>query len=378
MGPEPGKGIMSALVAASYYAASLAAVVCTLGLVILIHEFGHFILCKKFGVMVERFAFGFGPELLGVTHGGTRFSVCLFPLGGFVKPAGENIEEATGNSNEYFSQPWTKRLLIVAAGPAMNYLLAFVLFTGVVYVKGMPEAGHETVIGNMMTGFPADLAGLKVGDVILSVDGRRLTNWEELAGLIHKNPGRNLEFSIERAGRVFKQKVVARRDAASGRGMIGIMPQPVYRPVGFSTALVEGLRQCYALTEFTISTIASKIYRRERPDVAGPLGIVQMVSRAAHSGWEDLVFLMGLLSVAIGFFNILPIPLLDGGHGAMYVWEGLSGRKLTPNAMAKANGVGMVFLLSLLAFATYNDCLRLYSERRAAKPTGAVSSEARP
>jgi regulator of sigma E protease len=352
---------------------SLVAVIFTLGLVILLHEFGHFVLCKKFGVRVEKFAFGFGPELFGVTYAGTRFSVCAFPLGGFVKPAGENIEETTGQPDEYFAQPWFKRLAIVYAGPVMNYILAFTLFTGVVFVKGMPEAGTEPVIGNMMVGFPADSAGIRVDDRITKVNGREVKDWEELASTIHKNPETEVELTVQRGDENLTKKVTPKKDETSGKGVIGIMPRPVYKAVTFDVAAREGVKQCYELTRFTISTIVSKIYKRQRPDLAGPVGIVQMVSRAAHSGLDDLVFLIGLLSVAIGFFNFLPVPLLDGGHGAMYLWEGLSGRKLTPNAMSKANGVGIVFLLSLLLFATYNDLLRIRDERVARKKAAAAA-----
>lgn len=346
-----------------YYLQSLAAVILTFGMVIFLHELGHFILCVKLGVRVERFAFGFGPELLGMTRNGTRFSICAFPLGGFVKPAGEELEGCTGKPDEYFSQPWNRRLAIVAAGPAMNYLLAFTLFTGVVYLKGVPEPSPEAVIGNMSIGFPADQAGLEIDDAITAVNGKGVSSWEELAGTIHKSAGKELALTYRREGKLATVKVTPRKDEASGNGVVGILPKSLYRPVGFATSMAEGARQCWALTAFTVKTIASKIYRKERPDVAGPVGIVQMVSRAAHAGWEEFVFLIGLISVAIGFFNILPVPLLDGGHAAMYLWEGLSGRKLTNQMMAVVNSVGIAFLLSLLLFATYNDVVRLKSER---------------
>ena len=114
-----------------------------------------------------------------------------------------------------------------------------------------------------------------------------------------------------------------------------------------------------------MTIIAGKIWKRERPDLAGPVGIFQMISRAARSGWEDFVFLIGFISVAIGFFNLLPLPMLDGGHGAFYFWEGLRGRRLSPASQEKANTVGLAMLLSLLVFATYNDFLRIRSERAA-------------
>lgn len=344
---------------------SVGAVILTFGLVIFLHEAGHFFVCRWLGVRVENFAFGFGPELLGVTgRSGTRYSIRAFPLGGFVKPAGEELETYSGEPDEYFAQPWNKRLAIVAAGPVMNYVLAFVLFTGVVWIKGMPEPGGTTAIGNLMVGYPADAAGIKLDDKITAVNGKAVTTWDDLAGTIHGYADKRISLTYQRDEQPPRTIwITPKKDEQSGYGVIGIMPKPVYSPVGFLGAAKEGVNQCWSLTAFTVKTIGSKLWRREKPDLAGPVGIVQMVSRAAHSGWEDLVFLIGLISVAIGFFNILPIPLLDGGHGAMYLWEGLSGRKLTKEAVATANGVGIAFLISLLVFATYNDLLRIRNAR---------------
>ncbi len=348
---------------------SLAAIVLTFGMVIFLHESGHFILCRVLGVRVEKFAFGFGPELIGFTGAsGTRFSIHALPLGGFVKPVGEEPETCSGAPDEYFGQVWYRRLAIVAAGPAMNYLLAFTLFTGVVYLKGMPEPNEAPVIGNMMKEFPAERAGLDIDDEIIAINGNPVKTWDELAGTIHKFPNKEVELTYRRKEVTATVKMLTRKDDASGNGVIGIMPKATYKSVGFLTAMKEGAHQCYALTEMTITTISSKIYKRERPDLAGPVGIMQMVSRAAHSGWEDLVFLIGLISVAIGFFNILPIPLLDGGHAATYIWEGIAGKRPGKEIMAGFNTVGIAFLFSLLIFATYNDVLRIHNEHKNAKP----------
>ena len=358
---------------------SAAAVVLTFGMVIFLHEAGHFFVCRWLGVRVEKFAFGFGPELLGITGAsGTRFSICAFPLGGFVKPAGEELENSSGKPDEYFGQSWNRRLAIVAAGPVMNYVLAFTLFTGVVFLKGVPEAGMAPTIGNMMVGFPADRAGIQLDDTILAINGKEMKTWDEVANTIHQFPNQALSLTYARKGVSQTIQITPKKDDASGQGVIGIMPKPIYRPAGAGEAMKEGAKQCWALTTFTVKTIVSKISRHERPDLAGPVGIVQMVSRAAHSGWEDLVFLIGLISVAIGFFNILPVPLLDGGHAAMYIWEGVTGKPLTKEAMARANGVGIAFLLSLLVFATYNDVLRIKNERSARKEAAAAPAPAAP
>ncbi len=343
-----------------HFLQSTAAVVLTFSLVIFLHESGHFFLCRLLGVRVEKFAFGFGPELLGITSGsGTRFSVCLFPLGGFVKPAGEELENCTGRPDEYFGQNWRRRLLIVAAGPAMNYLLAFALFTGVFYLKGLPIPSTSTKIGNMMIGYPAEQAGLHIGDVIKEVDGIPVGSWNVLAETVHRYTGKRIALTYDRGSIESQIFLTPKKDPDTGLGIIGILPDDNYQSIGLLRSAEEGGEQCWDITKMTVVTLASKIYNRKRPDLAGPIGIVQMVSRAAHSGWADLVSLIALISVAIGFFNILPIPLLDGGHAAVYVWEGLSGRKPTKEMVSAANGVGLAFLVSLLLFATYNDILRI-------------------
>lgn len=351
---------------------SIVAVGLTFGLVIFLHEFGHFIVARRLGVRVEKFAFGFGPELLGVTDStGTRFSICAIPLGGFVKPAGEDPSSGVDpKPDEYFGQAWNRRLAIVAAGPAMNYVLAFTLFTGVVWLKGMPVASKEPVIGNLMVGFPADRAGLEIDDRVLAFDGRPLAGWEDLAQSIHRSANKEIALTVERKGEKRVVKVTPKPDETGTRGVIGIMPRADYEPVGFLQAAGEGARQCWAQSKATVTTIAGKLWKRERPDLAGPVGIVQMVHRAAHSGWEDFVFLIGFISVAIGFFNILPVPLLDGGHAVFYLLEGIMGRRPKPEFIEKVNGLGIAFLLSLLVFATYNDVLRIRSERaiQKAKP----------
>ncbi len=354
---------------------STVAVILTFGLVIFLHEAGHFLVCRKLGVRVERFAFGFGPEIVGFTQGETRFSICAIPLGGFVKPAGESIEDTTGHPDEYFSRsPW-QRLMIVAAGPAMNYVLAFIMFFGVVYFKGMPEPSTAPVIGELAENYPAAQAGMKKGDRILKVAGVEIDKWSDMAKLIHGYPDKELKLTYAREGGVRSLTITPKLDSATGKGLIGIMPEMSYKSLGLFLSAKEGLYQCWHWTAYTVETLLEKMIKREKPDLAGPVGIIQMVSRAAHSGIEDFIFLIGLISVAIGFFNLLPIPLLDGGHAVLYLWEGISRKKLTVKVIAYVNSVGLVFLLSLLLFATYNDILRIRDQRRAKKEAKAAAEE---
>jgi regulator of sigma E protease len=351
---------------------SAIAVILTFGVVIFLHEGGHFILCRILKVKVERFAFGFGPELVGFTKGGTRYSICAFPLGGFVKPAGEDPGEATGKPDEYFGKPWNQRLMIVAAGPAMNYVLAWLLFTGLVFWKGTSIPSTEPVIGNMLVDAPAAHAGLEIGDRILDVNGDPVKTWDEMADKIHKSEGVEVELKYKRGNETKEMKVTPMHNPETGQGMIGIGPEANTQPVGFGKAIVEGANLCWYWSAYTVKTLASKIYRMEKPELAGPVGIMQMIGKAAHSGLEDFFSLMAMISVAVGFFNVLPIPLLDGGHAAIYIYEGLSRKKLTPKALSVANSIGLAFLLTVLLFATYQDIARI--RRPSWKPTPAQES----
>ena len=353
---------------------SIIAVLFTFGLVIFLHELGHFIVCRLSGIKVEAFSFGFGPELWGRTSGPTRYSVRAVPLGGYVKPAGENVDEVSGSPDEYFAKPWYIRLGVVFAGPVMNYLLAFLLFTGVILASGVPAVSDRPLLGDITKDFPAANAGLKPGDLITKVNGAPVAAWKDMAGAIYGAVQKEISVTYSRGGeeKTVRMTTVKSPDG-SGRGVIGISPAVVYKDVSFGKGVAMGAHQCWYWTAFTVKTLASNIYKREKPDLAGPIGIVNIVSKAAHTGLSDLVFLIGLISVAVGFFNLLPIPLLDGGHAVLYLYEGLSRRKLTPDIMKYVNAVGIAMILSIFLFATYNDIMRLVSTRAARKAEAAAA-----
>ncbi|HBW22768.1 MAG: hypothetical protein A2X28_05200 [Elusimicrobia bacterium GWA2_56_46] len=337
---------------------SIAAVLFTFGLVIFLHELGHFLVCKLTKIKVEAFSFGFGPELFGRTSGDTRYSIRAIPLGGYVKPAGENMEEGTGHPDEYFSKPWHTRLAVVLGGPFMNYLLAFVVFTGVILIVGEPVP--STVIGGVSRGYPAEAAGLKTGDRILSVDGVPVANWPQMADLIHKKANTPVLIEYQRASTKNTVKMVA-KSGPGGQGVIGVASgsEISYTYVGPRKAAVMGAYQCWFWTKYTVTSLASNIRRGEKPEISGPIGIVNIVSKAAHSGMPDLFFLIALISVAVGFFNLLPIPLLDGGHAVLFIMEGLFRRRITPKVMGWVNSAGIAALMFIMLFATYNDIKRL-------------------
>ena len=342
---------------------SIIGVLFTFGIVIFLHEFGHFLVCKLVKVKVEEFSFGFGKALKTWKKGDTAYHVRLVPLGGYVRPAGENIEEATGADFEYFSKPWYTRLGIVVAGPFMNYVLAFCIFAFVIFFVGKPIPSSQPVIGELASGYPAQGAGLKVGDRIVSVNGIKVDSWMQMAKIIHKYLEKEIVIEYSRGEMVRKMKIKTKKGPSGRYGMIGISPRIEYEKIGLLKSIKMGAYQCYYWTAFTLSTLASNIYHREKPDIAGPIGIIDIVGKAAHSGFSNFMFLVGLISVAVGLFNLLPIPLLDGGHAIMYICEGIIRRKITVNVMKVANSIGIAFLVFILLFATYNDILRIVNSK---------------
>jgi len=357
---------------------SIVAVLFTFGLVIFLHEFGHFIVCKLSGIKVEAFSFGFGPELWGRTSGPTRYSLRAIPLGGYVKPAGESIDEVSGAPDEYFSKPWYTRFGVVVAGPVMNYLLAFVLFSGVILIVGEPVPSNQPVIADLTQGYPAEAAGLKAGDRILKVNGTEVATWAAMAEQIYPRVEKDVTLVYSRAGAEATVKLRTKKAPdGSGRGVIGIANGIDYARVPLLKGLHMGAHQCWYWTAFTVKTLASNIYKREKPDLAGPIGIVNIVSKAAHTGAADFFFLIGLISVAVGFFNLLPLPLLDGGWMVLFLVEGVTRKKVTGEVMKYVNGAGIALLLSIFLFATYSDIMRIKTSRDAKKAAAAAAQPAK-
>ncbi|MCG3203570.1 MAG: Metalloprotease MmpA [Elusimicrobia bacterium] len=355
-------------------------------LVILLHEFGHFIVAKKSGVKVERFSFGLGPEMFGIKIGETRYCVAWIPLGGEVRMAGEmidtegevKIESDSGSSvdttRHFFSQPWYKRVLIALAGPFMNYVLASVIFFGMLMVWGQSVQTNSTQVGELMAGMPAEKAGLLKGDTILRVQGESVQDFMALREKIQKRPGLETEIVLSREGKEMTLMLTPQQAEGNGPGLIGITPAEAIverKKVGVWGAAKKSVWQCWNISAFTLYYLGQKIVKREKPDMAGPIGIGQVISKAVKSGWEDYFYLIAMISVAIGLFNLFPIPMLDGGHIFYYLIEGIRGKPLSPKIMGKANVVGLVLLLGLLVFSTMNDLQRF-------RQTKDKSTEAQP
>ncbi|OVE77816.1 hypothetical protein BVX98_01970 [bacterium F11] len=353
-------------------------VVIVFGVVIFIHEFGHFIVAKKSGIKVEQFSFGFGPEIFGFVWGETRYTVNWIPLGGYVRMSGEFPEEYEGpvlegenkeeekkepkdRSRDFMAKPWYMRIFVALAGPAMNYVLAVVVFFLIFAVWGEQIQINKTEVGEVIAGMPAEKAGLQMGDVILRIDGELVSDFGNIAEKIGIRGNKETLFLIQRGESELTLSITPQQNEEEKRGLIGIRPaQPVTedRKISLPQSFISSVRQCWLFSTLTLDHLGKKIMAGEKPDVAGPIGIGQIIFRAVRTGFREFLFLIGLISVALGLFNLFPIPVLDGGHIAYYLVEGIRGKPVSVKVMGRANMVGFALLIMLLVFATYNDFTR--------------------
>lgn len=338
---------------------SILAVIFTFSVVIFFHELGHFLIAKKLGIWVKKFSLGFGPELFGRTIGETRYRLSLIPLGGYVKMAGEDPEEERqGVPTEFLSQAWWRRILVVVAGPAMNFLLTIILFSVVFYIWGKPQVVEESIIGEVLEGTPAQKAGLEKGDKIISIEGKKISEWKEIVEIIHPAVGETLKIRILRENKEIDFLITPQLDKERKVGLIGIAAKVEMEKIGFFSSVIEGARQTIIWSIFILKSISQVFLRMVKPAFAGPLGIGHLVAKTAKTGMENLLYLIGLISLNIGLFNLFPIPILDGGHVMLYLWEGFTGKPLDVKKMRVAQIVGLSILVFILVLAMQSDIMR--------------------
>jgi regulator of sigma E protease len=342
-----------------------------IGILVFIHELGHFLLMKRLGVGVLTFAFGFGPILFRKKVGETEYQIRSIPVGGFVKPIGEDPTEEVSDEDRarsFLVQPKWKRFLIVVAGPLFNFLLGIAIFFFVnpFSISPPPSSPVPAVVTEITPGYPAEVAGLKKGDTILSIDGKEVATWEEVAKIIRESGGRQLSIKVKRDGSPFDARVtpIASKDGEEQAYRIGIVGPRVQSAIGPKFELGNGVDRTWLVIKITVISIV-KLFGGEIPvrdAIAGPLGIAQMAGQQARKGVLDLVYLIALLSVSLGFFNLFPIPILDGGHVLFLAVEAAIGKPLSVKKMEIAQQVGLILIILLMLFALYNDLIRIFSK----------------
>jgi regulator of sigma E protease len=351
---------------------SLAIFLFILSVLIIIHEFGHFILAKKMGVRVEQFSLGFGPVLFRRKKGDTEYSVSAVPLGGFVKLAGDNLEEFSGKPDEYFSKAPGKRFWIIFFGPLLNYLLGVLLFCAIFFI-GYPSL--TTKIGGFIEGFGAQEAGLMIGDKIISIDGNKVEYWEDLQKIIYsKMDADSVTVSVLREGKEFnkvvrlKSKVMEDPIGQKRKfGLLGITPfdEVVEVKHGFIDSLGLGVNKAWDVTLLTYKALmrlaTGKLSMRE--SMTGPLGIFFITSKAASLGVIAVLHLMAVLSLSLAIFNLLPFPILDGGHIVLLALEKIRKKTLSLKWERIINKIGITFIMSLAVLVTYNDIVKNFGDK---------------
>ncbi len=336
-----------------------------LSVLVIVHEFGHFIVARMVGIRVEKFSIGFGPVVFGRKFGETDFCVSLLPLGGFVKLAGESPEEAKGAEWEFNSKSLGQKFLVVFAGPLMNALLAFVIFS-FIFMIGQPTL--TTTIGKVMDNTPAKEAKLLVGDKIMTVDGQKVVLWEDVLRVVHKSSAKMI-FTVERAGTTVDIPVTPRvqdsRDIFGRKtkvSFVGVGPsnQMVYVKSSFMKAIYLGAERVWTLTVMIFFSLGLMISGAMsfKESVTGPIGIFFMTQQAAQMGVIYLFYFMGSLSVSLFVLNLLPIPVLDGGHVLFILIERIKGSPLKESVKEKMTQGGLILLLALMAFVVFQDISR--------------------
>ncbi|MGB8656428.1 MAG: RIP metalloprotease RseP [Candidatus Zixiibacteriota bacterium] len=349
---------------------TLVATIFVLGVLVFVHELGHFLVAKKSGIRVERFSLGFPPKMIGKKIGETEYCISWIPLGGYVKMAGEepNIDEVKGEPWEFMSKPPGIRALVVAAGPVMNLILAVLVFWGIVFFAGMQDVHEEsTQVGLVSPGAPADKAGIKPGDKIISISGTEVTSFTQMRKAIYQQVEKPIEVKWVRDGKqytalitTFKDKMLNEKGENVEVGKIGIGPTYTKIKVGFFKSFIQGANTTIFILVESVKFIVGLITGTASVKLlGGPLFIVQTAGETARSGFVDLLSFLALLSVNLSLINILPIPVLDGGHLLFLVIEKIKGSPLTLKQRATAQQIGLAFLVLLIVFVTYNDVLRL-------------------
>jgi regulator of sigma E protease len=351
---------------------SVGAAVLGLGILIVFHEFGHFLLAKLSRVGVLTFSVGFGPKIWVKKRGETEYALSAFPLGGYVKMVGEDPDEEVGQADierSFAHKSLAKRIAIVAAGPGFNLLLAVILLMAVFLFYGVPVL--STQVGGVEPGSPAERAGIRKGDVVLALNGQRVSDWEELSSGIKKSGGSVISLQLQRDNQAITVEVQPTKK--EGRNifgekhdewMIGIGSQMSIQKGSPGLAVVRAFQQTYDYAKITLQALYKMVLGEVSPrNLGGPILIAQMAGQQAQEGLGSFLAFLAVLSINLGVLNLLPIPVLDGGHLLFFLVEAIIGRPVAVKHREMAQQVGVFLLMLLMVYAFYNDIARFFEKQ---------------
>jgi regulator of sigma E protease len=345
-----------------------------IGPLIFIHEMGHYLVGRAFGVKADVFSIGFGRELLGWTdRRGTRWKIALLPLGGYVKFAGD-MNPASQPTAEWLALPkaerdatfqakpvW-QRFLIVLAGPAVNFLVAILIFMAILAMVG--EGRTPATVAAIAPGSVAATAGIQPGDRVTMVAGQRIDRFEDIGDIVRHRAGETLTLEVERGARQVRMAVTPQTDLQRDRfgneyriGLLGIAAgSQITVPLTMAELPGAAVRQTVTMTRTMADTLWQIVSgRRSVRELGGPLQIAKLSGQMATLGWLDFVYFMAAISINLGFMNLLPIPMLDGGHLFFYAIEAIRRKPLAPSAQEWAFRSGLALLMTFMIFVTIND-----------------------
>jgi len=348
-----------------------------ISIIVIVHEFGHYYIAKKCGVKIDEFSIGFGKELFGWTDkSGTRWKVCSLPFGGFVKMFGDEtaastpdrdklkkISESDKEQTFYFKNVY-QRIVILLAGPASNFLLAIVIFATLARINGITN--FSTKIDKILPNSAAERAGIMLGDVIQDIDGKIIDTFEEIKTTTSLNAGNELVFGIERNEKYIQITVIPEvkttTDIFGNKihvGMVGISSGTLeYIEVNTLQAINHSVVLTYDICKNTLKALGQIIIgQRSTKDLGGPLKIAQYSGQSMNQGFGVFVWFIAMISANIGLINLLPIPMLDGGHLVFYSIEAVRGKPVSEKIQDVAFKIGFAFIIMLMVFATINDVI---------------------
>jgi regulator of sigma E protease len=349
------------------------AFVVALGVLVFVHELGHFLTAKRLDVKVLRFSIGFGPVIWRRQRGETEYALSAVPLGGYVKMLGEDADgdapvSEADRPRAFSAQAPHRRAAIIFAGPATNFVFAFLVYAVINLVMGAAVPSQEPRLGGVQPGMPAEHAGLRTNDLIRAIDGQAIASWDELSKTVRGSGGKTLHLSIDRGGENVEIDVTPEEgdlpniDGTPGEHthLIGITPSTEWEHVGPLEGIYYAAGETALKAKLVLSGLLSMVTGRvSLKQLGGPIAIAQAAGQQARNGVWTYVLMLAFLSINLGVLNLMPVPALDGGHLALISIEGVLGRPLKPRALELAQQVGVLLLVSLMVFVFYNDIHRL-------------------
>ena len=343
------------------------AAVLAVSLLIVLHEAGHQWMARAMGMRVERFSVGFGPVVWSARRGETEYAVSALPLGGYVRIAGMAPDETirADDAGAYCNQPVWRRILVLLAGPAANYLAAVVLAAILLGSVGLPSPDGSPRVGAAMAGMPAEKAGLQPGDRILGVGGQPVGTWNELVQALQRRPGQRVDLEVERGEGAAAQRLTLpiTPNDSNGVGKVGITPYAprILLPAG--EAVGQAFVRTNAAAAQTLAMLGAMARREQKAELSGPVGIAQELVRGARVGLDQFLTIVWNISVALALFNLLPIPALDGGRLVFLGFELLTRRKVNEKVESWIHAAGVIALLALLLGVTvFTDLPRFFQK----------------